>query len=46
MAGGEEWYSQQVMVKVATWARGEKVAPPGVAGLTGREVEVLRPLVV
>ncbi|MDY7079946.1 MAG: response regulator transcription factor [Chloroflexota bacterium] len=42
VAGGEEWYSQQVMDKVAAWTRGETVAPPGVAGLTGREVEVLR----
>jgi DNA-binding NarL/FixJ family response regulator len=37
VARGEEWYSQQVMSKVMTWARGER---PG--GLTEREVEVLR----
>ena len=42
VAGGEEWYSQQVMAKVAAWARGEAAVPPGVAGLTEREVEVLR----
>jgi DNA-binding NarL/FixJ family response regulator len=37
VAGGQEDYSQQVMSKVMTWARGER---PG--GLTEREVEVLR----
>ena len=37
VAQGQEWYSQQVMSKVMTWARGER---PG--GLTEREVEVLR----
>ena len=38
------WFSRQVMAKVAVWARGERVVPPGMAGLTGREVEVLRGL--
>ena len=42
VASGEEWYSQGVMAKVMAWARGETVAPPGVAGLTERELEVLR----
>ena len=42
VAGGEAWYSQPVMAKVTAWARGETVMPPGVAGLTEREVEVLR----
>jgi DNA-binding NarL/FixJ family response regulator len=42
VARGEAWYSQQVMAKVTAWARGETVSPPGVAGLTGREMEVLR----
>jgi DNA-binding NarL/FixJ family response regulator len=42
VAGGDEWYSQEVMAKVAAWARGETAVPPGVAGLTEREVEVLR----
>lgn len=42
VAGGEEWYSQQVMTKVTAWARGETPALRGVAGLTEREVEVLR----
>ncbi|MFQ6101776.1 MAG: response regulator transcription factor, partial [Anaerolineae bacterium] len=31
-----------VMAKVAAWVRGEAAVPPGVAGLTEREVEVLR----
>ena len=42
VVGGEEWYSQPVMAKVAAWARGETAAAPGVAGLTRREMEVLR----
>ena len=42
VAWGEEWYSQQVMAKVAAWAREETVLPPKMAGLTEREVEVLR----
>jgi len=42
VARGEEWYSRPVMAKVAAWARGETLVPPGVAGLTEREVEVLR----
>jgi DNA-binding NarL/FixJ family response regulator len=37
---GEEWYSMQVMRKVAAWARGEK-ARPILAELTPREIEVL-----
>ena len=42
VVGGEEWYSQPVMAKVTAWARRESAAPPGVGGLTGREMEVLR----
>jgi len=42
VVGGEEWYSQPVMAKVTAWARGETAAAAGVAGLTGREMEVLR----
>ena len=42
VAGGEEWYSQGVLVKVTAWARGETALPPDVAGLTEREVEVLQ----
>jgi len=42
VARGETWYSQQVMGKVVAWARGETASPPGAAGLTGRELEVLR----
>ena len=42
VAGGEEWYSQGVLVKVIAWARGETALPPDVAGLTEREVEVLQ----
>ncbi len=40
VAQGEEWYSMQVMRKVAAWARGEK-ARPILADLTPREIEVL-----
>jgi len=36
------WFSRQVAEKVVAWARGERAAPPGVARLTEREVEVLR----
>jgi len=36
------WFSRQVAAKVAVWVRGERAAPPGVARLTEREVEVLR----
>jgi len=42
VAGGEEWYSQGVLVKVIAWARGETALTPDVAGLTEREVEVLQ----
>ena len=42
VVGGEEWYSQPVMAKATAWARRETAPPPGVAGLTGREMEVLR----
>ena len=42
VAGGEEWYSQGVLVKVTAWAWGETALPPDVAGLTEREVEVLQ----
>ena len=42
VARGKEWYSQEVMAKVTAWARGETVVLPGIAGLTEREVEVLR----
>jgi len=41
VAKGGEWYSQKVMGKVAEWARGNR---PGIAGLTEREMDVLRPL--
>ena len=41
VAEGGEWYSQKVMGKVAAWARGKR---PGIAGLTEREIDVLRPL--
>jgi DNA-binding NarL/FixJ family response regulator len=37
---GEEWYSMQVMRKVAAWARGDK-SRPLLADLTPREIEVL-----
>ena len=42
VAQGKQWYSQQVLAKVMAWARGETALPPDVAGLTEREVEVLR----
>ncbi len=40
VAQGDEWYSMQVMRKVAAWARGEKEGPI-LADLTPREIEVL-----
>ena len=42
VARGEQWYSQPVLAQVTAWARGETVALPRVADLTGRELEVLR----
>ncbi|MEJ2549098.1 MAG: response regulator transcription factor [Anaerolineales bacterium] len=37
---GDEWYSMQVVRKVAAWARGERERPV-LADLTPREIEVL-----
>lgn len=42
VARREGWYSQQVMGKVAAWARGGTLLPDGADALTEREIEVLR----
>jgi len=42
VARGEKCYSQSVMGKVTTWARGEMALPPELTELTEREMEVLR----
>jgi DNA-binding NarL/FixJ family response regulator len=42
VARGREWYTPSLRPKVGAWARGETPMPARLAGLTEREVEVLR----